>query len=56
MIKDYTYQGYGYLDESAQIQRIDDVSSYLTSKKIHPDDNDIVRSWMKQMKREVIYL
>ncbi len=55
-IKEYTYQGYGYLDESAQINSLEDVVSYITSKKIHPDDNDIVRSWMKLKKREVIYL
>jgi len=55
-IKDYNYAGYGYLDESAQINSIDDVSSYILSKQIHPDDNDIVRSWMRLKKREVIYL
>jgi DNA polymerase-3 subunit epsilon len=55
-VKDYTYQGYGYLDESAIINSIDDVSSYILSKQIHPDDNDIVRSWMRAKKREVIYL
>jgi DNA polymerase-3 subunit epsilon len=55
-IKDYTYQGFGYLDESAQINSLEDVASYLTSKQIHPDDNDIVRGWMKLKKREVIYL
>ena len=55
-VKDYTYQGYGYLDESAQINSLDDVSSYMISKQTHPDDNDIVRSWMRLKKREVIYL
>jgi len=55
-IRDYTYQGYGYLDESAQINCPDDVNSYLTCKQIHPDDNDIVRSWMRLKKREVLYL
>lgn len=55
-IKDYTYQGYGYLDESAQINSPEDVNSYLTCKQVHPDDNDIVRSWMRLKKREVLYL
>ena len=55
-VKDYTYQGYGYLDESAQINSLDDVSSYIIFKQTHPDDNDIVRSWMRLKKREVIYL
>ena len=55
-IKDYTYQGYGYIDASAQITSLDDVKSYLTSKQIHPDDNDIVRSWMRLKKREVVFL
>jgi len=55
-IKDYTYQGYGYLDAAAQINCLEDAKSYLTSKQIHPDDNDIVRSWMKVKKREVVYL
>jgi DNA polymerase-3 subunit epsilon len=55
-IKDYTYQGYGYLDETAQINSFDDVKSYVISKQIHADDNDIVRSWMKAKKREVLYL
>jgi DNA polymerase-3 subunit epsilon len=56
LIRDYTYKGFGYIDESAQIQGIEDVLSYITSKEIHPDDNDIVRSWMRLKKREVVYL
>ena len=55
-IKDYTYQGYGYLDETSQILSMDDVNSYLTNKHIHPDDNDIIRGWLKQKKREVVFL
>ncbi len=55
-IKDYTYQGSGYLDESAQINSVEDVRNYITSKEIYPDDNDIVRSWIRLKKRDVIYL
>lgn len=55
-IRDYTYMGYGYFDAGAQIRQPDDVSAYLVQKPVHPDEADLIRSWMKQKTRQMIEL
>ncbi len=55
-IHNYQYAGYGYLDESCQITSKEDVFSYLTQQKTHPDDHDIIMSWLKQKKRHTLVL
>jgi DNA polymerase-3 subunit epsilon len=56
LIRNYTYQGYGYMDEQTQITDIDELSGHLHSKQVFPDDHDIVRGWLRQKRREIIFL
>lgn len=55
LIKNNRYVGYGYIDESSQIMTIEDVSSYLVSKQSYPDADDIVKSWLRLKRREIVY-
>jgi len=48
LILNYAYQGYGYLDEQDRISDVDELKSYLHIRQVHPDDDAIIRSWMKQ--------
>lgn len=54
LIRNQRYAGYGYIDESAQIMSIDDVGSYLVSKTSYPDADDIVKSWLRLKRREIV--
>lgn len=54
IIENYAYAGFGYIDESAQISDTADWYNYTEKHKIHPDDHEIVRSWMKQKKRQIV--
>ena len=55
-IHQYQYAGYGYIDESAQILNALDVHSFLSGKSQHPDDHDIVLSWLNQKRRHIVLL
>lgn len=55
-IHQYQYAGYGYIDESAQILNAHDVHSFLSGKSQHPDDHDIVLSWLNQKRRHIVLL
>ena len=54
LIKNNRYIGYGYIDESAQIMTIDDVNSYLVAKAQYPDEDDLIKSWLRLKRREII--
>jgi DNA polymerase-3 subunit epsilon len=54
LIRNQRYAGYGYIDESAQIMSIDDVGSYLVSKTSYPDADDLVKSWLRLKRREIV--
>lgn len=56
LIYQYQYAGYGYIDESAQIANTQDVQSFLSSKSQHPDDHDIVLSWLNLKRRHIVLL
>jgi DNA polymerase-3 subunit epsilon len=54
LIRNHRYVGYGYIDDSSQIMSIDDVNSYLVSKQSYPDADDIVKSWVRLKRREIV--
>jgi DNA polymerase-3 subunit epsilon len=54
LIRNQRYAGYGYIDESSQIMSIDDVGSYLVSKTSYPDADDLVKSWLRLKRREIV--
>jgi DNA polymerase-3 subunit epsilon len=54
LVRNQRYAGYGYIDESAQIMSIDDVGSYLVSKTSYPDADDLVKSWLRLKRREIV--
>jgi DNA polymerase-3 subunit epsilon len=54
LIRNHRYAGYGYIDESSQIMSIDDVDEYLVSKTSYPDADDIVKSWVRLKRREIV--
>ncbi len=54
LIRNHRYVGYGYIDESSQIMSIDDVDEYLVSKTSYPDADDIVKSWVRLKRREIV--
>lgn len=55
-IHNYQYAGYGYIDESAQISHPEDIKGYLQTKSQHPDDHDIVLSWLNLKRRHIVLL
>lgn len=55
-IHNYQYAGYGYIDESAQISHTEDIKGYLQTKSQHPDDHDIVLSWLNLKRRHIVLL
>lgn len=55
-IQNYQYAGYGYIDESAQISHPEDIKGYLQTKSQHPDDHDIVLSWLNLKRRHIVLL
>ena len=54
LVKENRYAGYGYIDESAQIMQLDDVKEYLVAHAEFPDEDDLVKSWLRQKKRHVV--
>jgi DNA polymerase-3 subunit epsilon len=56
LIKNNRYAGYGYIDESAQIMQIDDVQDYLIAQPEYPDEDDLIKSWLRQKRRHIVKL
>lgn len=56
LIKNNRYAGYGYIDESAQIMQVDDVLDYLVAEPEYPDEDDLVKSWLRQKRRHIVKL
>ena len=50
LVQDYTYIGYGYLEENMSFTTIDDFCAHIETKQRHPDEHEIVRAWLKQQK------
>ncbi len=54
LIENFKLLGYGYIDEQSQIYTLVDAKEYLQFPKLHPDEDDIVRSWIKYKKTKLI--
>lgn len=54
LIKNNRYVGYGYLEEEAQIGSIDDLNIYLVAIASYPDEDDIIKGWLRQKKCQII--
>lgn len=52
-IENRKYIGYGYIDEYACLQSIEEIKSYIENRIYYPDANDIVRSWLSQKRRNI---
>lgn len=52
-IENRKYIGYGYIDEYASLQSIEEIKSYIENRIYYPDANDIVRSWLSQKRRNI---
>jgi DNA polymerase-3 subunit epsilon len=45
------YAGYGYLDQSEQVNSPEELKNLVKRGTVYPDANDLVKSWMKQNDR-----
>jgi DNA polymerase-3 subunit epsilon len=50
------YVGSGYFDEYTQLNTIEDFEEVVTKTGYYPDNDDIVRSWLKSNKPQIIVL
>jgi DNA polymerase III subunit epsilon len=56
LIENFRLKGYGYFDESQSLTNLDEANEYLTQRTLHPDEDEIVKSWLKQKKvRKVVF-
>jgi len=50
-IQNYAYRGYGYIPTQDSITDTEELIQYVKGAALHADENDIIRSWLKQQKR-----
>jgi DNA polymerase-3 subunit epsilon len=50
------YVGFGYIDEYTQLNTIDEFEEHITKSDYFPDNDDLVRSWLKKNKPNILVL
>jgi hypothetical protein len=56
LILNNKYVGSGYFDEYTQLNTIEDFEEVVTKSEYYPDNDDIVRAWLKTNHPKIIEL
>jgi len=56
LILNNKYVGSGYFDEYTQLNTIEDFEEVITKCEYYPDNDDIVRAWLKTNNPKIIEL
>lgn len=47
-IQNNNYKGYGYMDKDIALQSQEDLKDYVKNMHVYADDNDLIKSWIRQ--------
>jgi len=50
------YVGFGYFDEYAQLNSVEDFEEIVNKSEYFPDNDDLIRSWLKKNKPRIVIL
>lgn len=56
LIKNNRYAGVGYFDEYTQLNAKEDFDDVVTQVEYYPDNDDLVRAWLKKNKPKIVVL
>lgn len=55
LVENGNYKGYGYIDNSHQINSVNDCRDIIKAANYYPDSDDLLKGWMRNNKQYKIY-